>query len=34
MPVAPFGEAWTNKDFIVTDVQRTLGKLSCKFMEV
>lgn len=34
MPVAPFGKAWTNKDFIVTDVQRTLGKLSCKFMEV
>ena len=34
MPVAPFGEAWTNKDFIVTDVQRTLGKLSCKFMEI
>ena len=34
MPVPPFGEAWTNKDFIVTDVQRTLGKLSCKFMEI
>ena len=34
MPINPFGEDWDDKDFIVTEVQRTLGKLSCKFREV
>jgi hypothetical protein len=34
MPIAPFGDAWTNKDFIVVEISRTLGKLSCKFREV
>ena len=34
MPIKPFGEDWSGKDFIVIEVQRTLGKLSCKFREV
>ena len=34
MPIKPFGENWSGKDFIVIEVQRTLGKLSCKFREV
>jgi len=34
MPVNPFGENWSGKNFIVVSVQRTLGKLNCKFREV
>ena len=34
MPVDPFGEAWSGKDFIVTSVSRQFGKLQCEFREV
>ena len=34
MPVDPFGEAWSGKDFIVTGVSRQFGKLQCEFREV
>ena len=34
MPVDPFGASWSGKDFIVTSVQRQIGKLKCQFREV
>lgn len=34
MPVDPFGESWSGKDFIVTSVSRQFGKLQCEFREV
>lgn len=34
MPVDPFGESWSGKNFIVTSVSRQFGKLQCKFREV
>ena len=34
MPVNPFGESWSGKDFIVTKVSREIGKLKCEFREV
>lgn len=34
MPIDPFGASWSGKNFIVTSVQRQIGKLKCQFREV
>tara|TARA_R100000664_G_scaffold13288_1_gene21275 strand:+ start:10354 stop:12570 length:2217 start_codon:yes stop_codon:yes gene_type:complete len=34
MPVDPFGESWSGKNFIVISVTRQVDKLKCKFREI
>jgi len=34
MPINPFSDSWSGKDFIVTSVSRQVGKLKCEFREV